>query len=206
MKFIPFTFLSFLLACGGAQRSDSAGSAEADESASAEDTSSPQDSESVESASTDGAYGIPNATQLDENLLVGAQPSPEQIRELAKAGFTTVISLRQDGEPGTEGERANVQASGMRFVQVPVAGADDLTEARIKEVDEAIEASEGPVFLHCGTSNRAGSVVALRAFYFQGKSMGEALSLGQRAGMDALAPVVREKLLEKCKEQQNPDC
>jgi uncharacterized protein (TIGR01244 family) len=138
---------------------------------------------------------IPNAAQAASGLLTGGQPSPEQLQEAARLGYHTVISLRADGEPGSAGEREQVEALGMHFVSIPVAGPADLTESNARALDAALaSASAQPTILHCGGGDRAGALLALRAFYTQGKSADEALELGTKAGLKKLSTAVSEQL------------
>ena len=71
---------------------------------------------------------IPNAKVTPDGLLIGGQPSPEQLKAIQEAGYHTVVTLRPDSERGDEGEQAAVEAMGMKFVSIPVAGAPGLTE------------------------------------------------------------------------------
>lgn len=138
---------------------------------------------------------IPGAAQPLPGVLSGGQPTPEQLAEAAARGYRSVISLRPEGEPGSEGERAEVERLGMRFVSIPVAGAADLTEQNARALGQALSAEGAvPAILHCGTGNRAGALLALEAYYVEGKSAEEALDLGKRAGLTKLEPTVREKL------------
>ena len=133
-----------------------------------------------------------------EGLRTGGQPNPLDLERAAAAGYTTVISLRTEGEPGSEGERATVERLGMTFVQIPVAGADDLTVANARALDAALDAAAGGVLLHCGSGNRAGSLLGLRAYVTEGATADEAMSLARGAGMTRLEPALKAKLEELC--------
>lgn len=51
-----------------------------------------------------------------------------------------------------------------------------------------------PLILHCGSGNRAGALLALKAFQIDGMSRDEALELGVKAGLASLRPVVETML------------
>lgn len=152
---------------------------------------------------TGGAYGLDNGRRISDALVTGGQPDEETLRRAADAGVTTVISLRQPSEPGFEEERATVEELGMTFVSIPVAGEADLTQPKARAVHDALEEAGGQTILHCGTGNRAGALLALRAFHVEGQSADEALERGRSAGLTGLADAVREHLGEYCAE--NPE-
>ncbi|MBO6934760.1 MAG: hypothetical protein JJ863_07290 [Deltaproteobacteria bacterium] len=139
---------------------------------------------------------------MGDDLRVGGQPSEADLEAAAAAGVRTVISLRPEGEAGSEGERETVDRLGMTFVSIPVAGAADLTEANATALDEALQSS-GSTILHCGSGNRAGSLLGLRAYVTGGATGDEAMSLATDAGMTHLSDALRAKLTELC--QSAPD-
>ncbi len=161
------------------------------------------DSEVVATTGTGGEDTSPAAFEwgkaMGEDLRVGGQPSTADLEAAAAAGVQTVISLRPEGEPGSEGERETVERVGMSFVSIPVAGAADLTEANAVALDEALDAS-GSTLLHCGSGNRAGSLLGLRAYVTEGATGDEAMSLATEAGMTHLTDALRAKLTELCQD------
>lgn len=139
---------------------------------------------------------IRNARVPIDGVLSGGQPSPEQIAAAAEAGFRTVINLRTEGESGFEWEPAAVEKHGMRYVHLPVAGAESLTRETIAALDRALAEAleEGPVLLHCASGNRIGAVLALRAAWLHETPPDAALAYGLGAGLTRLEPAVRAKL------------
>ncbi len=156
-----------------------------------------QDTTGAETAAPVYDFGI----EVSDVLRVGGQPTEEDLAAAAAAGVTTVVSLRTDGEPGSEGERDHVGELGMRFVSIPVAGPDDLTAEKAQQLDEALSGSEGPVLLHCGSGNRAGSLLGLRAYVSEGATGDEALAVARGAGMTHLEDALRAELTELCADE-----
>jgi len=154
------------------------------------------DKAGTDAAAASALVPIRNARIPIEGVLSGGQPTPEQIEAAARAGFRTVINLRTDGEPGFEWERSAVEASGMTYVQIPVAGTDGLTRENVTAIDEALREGldAGPVLLHCGSGNRIGAVLALRAAWLEGIETEEALSYGLSSGLTRLEAATRELL------------
>ena len=52
----------------------------------------------------------------------------------------------------------------------------------------------GPVLLHCGSGNRIGALLALRAVWLEGKDPAAALDYGKAAGLTGLEPAVKSML------------
>ena len=134
---------------------------------------------------------LPNPRQPLENVLSGGQPSAEQLADAAEAGFTTVINLRMPGERGADDEATLVENLGMTYVHLPINGAEGITEENARALDEALAAADGPTMLHCGSGNRVGGLLALRAHYVNGLGIEEAIAYGKESGLTKLEPAVR---------------
>jgi len=140
-------------------------------------------------------YAMLNPAAPMEGVVTGGQPTDADLDKLAARGFRTVVSLRTAGEVDEAAEQAKIESLGMRFVQVPIAGPADLTEANARKLAGLLDdAAQRPLLLHCGSSNRVGALVALASFYADGASPEDALRLGKAAGLSRLEPAVRERL------------
>lgn len=135
---------------------------------------------------------LPDGRRLDGGLLVGGQPSLEQLERLRDLGYRTVVNLRTEAEGGPSPEE--VEALGLVYLRLPVDGARDVGEEKARTLDVVLGQVEGPVVLHCGSGNRVGALLALRALHVDGASPEEALEIGLAAGLAGLEPVVREQL------------
>jgi uncharacterized protein (TIGR01244 family) len=135
---------------------------------------------------------LPAGRRLGDGLLVGAQPSLEQLGRLHDLGYRTAVSLRTEGEGGPTPEQ--VEALGLSFLRLPVADDRDVDRDRAQTLDVVLGGVEGPVVLYCGSGNRVGALLALRAHYVGGLPPEEALRAGREAGLTGLEPVVRERL------------
>lgn len=128
-----------------------------------------------------------------EMILVGGQPSPEQFASAQRLGYKTIVNLRlPDEEDNTDPEQ--IRNLGMNYVSFPMTGSADLTEEKVREFAEALEAAETPMMVHCASGNRVGALFAMKAFYVDGLSPEEALEVGRKAGVTRAEPTVREKL------------
>ena len=129
----------------------------------------------------------------EESLLCSGQPTPEQFRKLAENGVARVVCLRKKNESGTGWEEDLAPHSGIEFVRFVVEGPKDLTEAKAREF-AALIGDGAPTLVACGSSNRVGAMMALKAKFVDGKSKEEALAIGKASGLKALEPAVTEAL------------
>lgn len=130
---------------------------------------------------------------LRPGLYVGGQPDEPQLRALAAQGVTTVIDLRGADEDRGLAEADLVHALGLRYVSLPIAGAEGITAANAAALQRALDASTGPVLLHCASGNRVGALTALMA-HARGADEAAALAEGRAAGLGSLEPAVRQQL------------
>lgn len=149
-------------------------------------------------------YDMINAAQPTEQMLVGGQPSLADLDRLQAQGIKTIISLRTESESVGFDEVEEAKKRGMNFVRIPVDGKAGITFENAQLLDEAMSQSKEPLLLHCGSSNRVGALLALRAAS-KGSSAEDALAFGKSAGLKSLEPVVTELLREaKAQEAETP--
>lgn len=139
------------------------------------------------------ASPLPNRKDPLEGITAAGQPNAEQLSAVAAEGFKTVIDLRTATEDRGMDEKATVEKLGMRYVNLPIDGAKDLTYANAAALDKLLAGAPGPVLLHCGSANRVGALLALRA-KLAGADNASALALGTSAGVTSLQDAVKAKL------------
>jgi uncharacterized protein (TIGR01244 family) len=145
-------------------------------------------------AAAAASLDLPNQRNPAPNLFTGGQPTDAQLEAAKAAGYTTVINLRALGEPGVAGQAEKVQSLGMRYVAIPMSGAESLTKENAQLLADALEEASGPVLLHCASGNRVGALLALKAALLDGVEAEQAVALGLAAGMTGLQGAVRELL------------
>lgn len=181
-RWVTVTAIALLAACGG----------RAEERVPAQEAAQAPTSAGAQMVEPPAAELLPNGRRLDDGLLVGGQPTLEQLRRLRELGVRTVINLRTEGEGGPTPEE--VEALGLDYVRLAVDGAADISEEKARTLDVVLAQVDRPAVLHCGSGNRVGALLALRAYYVDGASPEEALRVGEEAGLTRLEPVVRERL------------
>lgn len=139
---------------------------------------------------------IINAVAFEPGVVTGGQPTEAQFREAKEKGFKVIINTRAEGEPGVDGAKAFVEGLGMKYVWIPMKGADGLTKENAQALADALSDDNKPAMVHCGSGNRVGGLFAMKAFHIDGKSAEEALAIGKKAGLTRLEAAVKEKLVK----------
>jgi len=158
------------------------------------------------SARTVTADGSPIKVDLQQVLAAGevtpvqgvtpaGQPDAATLKVFAENGYAAVIDLRTAGEDRGLDEPAVVEELGMQYVAMPIDG-QGITYENAEALDKLLAEYDEPVLLHCGSSNRVGALLALRAS-LKGAGDDEALQLGRKAGLTSLEPAVRDALNSK---------
>jgi protein tyrosine phosphatase (PTP) superfamily phosphohydrolase (DUF442 family) len=136
-----------------------------------------------------------NLNVPESNALASGQPTQEQIKVLAEAGVKHVISLRRPEEIDWD-EQAVVEANGMQFYSIPVAGLAGITKANATKLEDLLNSlGNEAVLVHCGSSNRVGALKTLASLDGDDSaSIEAAFTEGRRWGLTRLEQPLREKL------------
>jgi uncharacterized protein (TIGR01244 family) len=129
--------------------------------------------------------------QPKPTMYTSGQPAADDWRALADAGVRTVVNLRTAAEMQGRDERAEVEAVGLRYVELPISGVADITPENAKALSALLAAADGPVLVHCASGNRVGGLLAL-AMAQSGMSTSAALDFGRSAGMKSTEARARE--------------
>jgi protein tyrosine phosphatase (PTP) superfamily phosphohydrolase (DUF442 family)/cytochrome c556 len=85
-----------------------------------------------------------NVFRIDDTLFSGDAPDTEAaFRELAQLGVKTIVSV--------DGSKPAVDLAhrfGMHYVHLPI-GYDGVPQVRGEELSRAVQAADGPVYMHC---------------------------------------------------------
>jgi len=131
---------------------------------------------------------IPNYRVVRPGLATAGQPSTEALKKLKEQGFTTVINLRTETEPGVKEEEAIVKGQGLNYVWVPVTAAT-FSQQQVDQVAKVLDDPKaGAVLFHCGSASRVGAVWTVIQAQ-RGKSYEEAESEGRKIGLSSPALV-----------------
>jgi protein tyrosine/serine phosphatase len=106
---------------------------------------------------------IKNFGQMDERFYRGGQPKEKDYKSLSALGVKTVIDLREDPESY---EKQNVEALGMRYVNIPMSDKHYPQNGQIDQFLKLVDdPSTGKFFVHCaGGRHRTGVMGAVYRF------------------------------------------
>ena len=101
---------------------------------------------------------------LTPNVTALAQPTVDDVAELAERGYRSIISNRPEAEtedqPAWLDLKAAAAAKGMDAVQIPVV-MGQITDEQVAEFGNALEQRSKPVAVFCRTGTRAALMWAL---------------------------------------------
>ena len=122
---------------------------------------------------------------VSEAFAVSPQIRLEDMRELADAGYRTVICNRPDGEEPNQPPVASMQdaaeATGLDFHHIPVSGGAFPPDA-IKAFAKVREQADGKVLAYCRTGTRSITLDALANI--ENETADERIKRAERAGYD----------------------
>jgi uncharacterized protein (TIGR01244 family) len=97
-------------------------------------------------------------SKLNDGIEVTQQIWPEQIRQIDRRNYRTVIDIRPDGETKDQPTSAEIakimRDEGVNFVYVPVPRGD-IPNASVDALADALAKSPKPVLLYCRIGRRA---------------------------------------------------
>lgn len=98
--------------------------------------------------------------KIEDGILLGPQPTEQDLREAKQYGIKTVIDFRMPNETPTENADLAARCE-LDYVNIPV-NKTSLTKEQIDELDRAMEGKSGPFLIHCASGARAAMLLSLR--------------------------------------------
>lgn len=143
--------------------------------------------------------------QISDRVTIGCQPSPEEISQLAKEGFRSLINLRVEHEdpdmlsPIDEGQF--VKDAGMEYLHLDVS-AQQIRPQQVDDFCNAAENLDAPIFVHCKGGKRAGAMALMHAGVKNGWSGDETLEQAEQLGFECDKPELAEFIKEYVEEKR----
>ncbi|OFW97987.1 MAG: TIGR01244 family protein [Alphaproteobacteria bacterium RIFCSPHIGHO2_12_FULL_66_14] len=128
---------------------------------------------------------------LDERVAVAGQLKPDDMAEIAAAGYVAVVNNRPDGEamfgqPRTADLRKAAEAAGLVFLDLPFSGPR-ATPDQVRAFADLLAGRPGRVVAFCKSGMRS-ALLWGAASIAAGRSLDEVLAMAMRAGQN-LEPV-----------------
>ncbi len=130
-----------------------------------------------------------------DGVSAAGQPDADAFKVFADSGYVAIIDLRAEHEPRGLDEQAVVEGLGMDYVLMPIVDTAAINFENARRLDEVLKQYDEPVLIHCGSSNRVGALLALRAS-LNGADDEGALQAGRDGGLTGLEVRVIEVLGE----------
>lgn len=124
--------------------------------------------------------------KINDELCVCPQITPDDVKEIAKLGFKTIICNRPNSEeadqPSFEEVEKAAKEEGLDFIYQPINGATLNSEAA-KTFGKNIENAQKPVFAYCRTGTRCTTLWGINERE-NGKDLGQVAQTAYNAGYD----------------------
>ena len=124
--------------------------------------------------------------KIDDLVSVSPQIAPEDVADIAAAGFVGIVNNRPDGEDAGQPEgaavRAAAEAAGLAYTEIPVTQAG-FSHPQIDAMVQALDSAGGPVLAYCRSGTRSCNLWALVQAK-QGRDPDVLIAKGREAGYD----------------------
>lgn len=146
--------------------------------------------------------GVRNMTQVEPTIACAGATDAAAIPEIAKRGYKAMINLRLANERDAHIDDAKEAAAtaGIRYIHLPfdVSNPDDLLVDRF--IAEVTDSANQPVFVHCGSANRAAGLWMIKRVTVDGWDTARAETEARAIGLSspslrdwALAEIAKRK-------------
>lgn len=142
---------------------------------------------------TTESFDMINTIRLSENLIVGGQPSINDLKKMQSIGINQVVNLRPVSEKVDFDQVALLTELGMEYTLIPLTDISTFTPSVAQQLKDVLTLKQ-PTLIHCASGNRVGALIALSAFWCDKLPAKEAYQKGMQGGLTKLAPQVKALL------------
>lgn len=97
---------------------------------------------------------------LDADFAIAGQITPDEVQQVADAGFKTIVCARPDNEEPGQPSYASIAAAakkiGLSAVHIPISGS--LGDGALIRMERALKELPRPMYGYCRSGARAGSL------------------------------------------------
>jgi len=130
-----------------------------------------------------GVESIERFHRVDARVAIGGQPTPEQVRLLADAGFAAVLNLREDVEENDALHARAARESGLQLYRVPVSKTNPTDASVAKFLKVTDDETLYPIYIFCAEGNRAAAFWMIRRVLRDGWKLEAAEKEAAAAGL-----------------------
>jgi protein tyrosine phosphatase (PTP) superfamily phosphohydrolase (DUF442 family) len=130
---------------------------------------------------------IHNFVAIDATLWRGGAPGADGYRALAAAGVVTIVDLRAEDDLDVPHDL--LDELGLSLVAIPMRDGQAPTPTQVQHFLDAVSASAGPVYLHCGAGVGRTGTMAAAYLVSRGGSAWEAMRANLAVGPPSLEQV-----------------
>ena len=127
------------------------------------------------------------------SLFFSGQFTADDIKSIAAAKISRVITLRTDGEIDWN-EQESIESAGMTFIEVPFRSPESLTDEVFDEIRSLLRDQSATTLFHCGSANRVGGVWLPYRVLDEGVSLQQALEEARQIGLRT--PFIENKAVD----------
>jgi uncharacterized protein (TIGR01244 family) len=128
--------------------------------------------------------GATNVTRVDATVACGGATTPEAFPELKKLGFTSIVNLRREQEPGADipGAKTAAAAAGLKYIHIPFDSSNPDPKIADTFIAAVTDKANQPVYIHCASANRVGALWLIKRAMVDGwdvpRATEEAVTIG----------------------------
>ncbi|MDB9457967.1 sulfur transferase domain-containing protein [Dolichospermum circinale CS-1225] len=138
-----------------------------------------------------------NFKKVSDNLSIAGQISSEELKQLARGGFKSVLNLRSPDENGFfDDEKQEAQIVGLEYTNIPL-NSQAPNPKLTAEAIQAVENLPKPILIHCAGGARAGGIALIANAIQAGLSYQEIVQKANELGINLEQPHLKQFLLEK---------
>ena len=129
--------------------------------------------------------GIVNFTKVDAVVACGGATETTALDGLAKDGFKTVINLRlaTEANANIEQNAAHAKSLGLNYVHIPFNGQQPDPKAVDQFLATIANKANQPVYIHCGSASRVGSMWMVKRVLQDGWTIDKATEEAKLIGL-----------------------
>jgi len=129
--------------------------------------------------------GIVNFTKVDAVVACGGATETTALDGLAKDGFKAVINLRlaTEANANIEQNAAHAKSLGLNYVHIPFNGQQPDPKAVDQFLATIANKANQPVYIHCGSASRVGSMWMIKRVLQDGWAIDKATEEAKLIGL-----------------------